>query len=91
MTNTEDVTGGKSIAIWSQSNSDVSAVNSLVAFYDIHGIKGEAILLFCPVHHTRKFKNGIQIKLLKKISRNDCQTVSKLLPEVLNRLSRFLR
>jgi hypothetical protein len=33
----------KLIALWSQSISDVSAVNSLVAFYDIHGRKGEVL------------------------------------------------
>jgi hypothetical protein len=36
-----DVTGGKPIAVWSQSNSGVSAINALVAFYDIHGRKRE--------------------------------------------------
>jgi hypothetical protein len=34
------VTGGKPIAAWSQSISGVSAVNPLVAFYDIHRWKG---------------------------------------------------
>jgi hypothetical protein len=38
--NTADVTGGKPIAILSQSISGVSAV-SLVAFYDIYGRKRE--------------------------------------------------
>jgi hypothetical protein len=37
MSNTADVTGGKPIAILSQSISDVSVVNPLVAFYNIHG------------------------------------------------------
>jgi hypothetical protein len=36
MRNLADVTGGKPIAVQSQSISDVSAVNSLVAFYEIH-------------------------------------------------------
>jgi hypothetical protein len=42
MGNIADVTGGKSIAVRLQSHlySDVSAVNPLVAFYDIHGRKG---------------------------------------------------
>jgi hypothetical protein len=51
-----DVTGGKTIAVLLQSISAVSAINPLVAFYDIHGGKREAplsILLFCPGHHTR--------------------------------------
>jgi hypothetical protein len=46
------VTGGKPIAILLQSISGVSAINHLVAFYDIHGRKRGAILLFCPGHHT---------------------------------------
>jgi hypothetical protein len=52
-TNTTDVPGGKPIAVWSQSISDVSAVNFLVAFYDIHGRKGE-VLLFCYVPDTTR-------------------------------------
>jgi hypothetical protein len=39
--NTADVTGSKPIAIWSQSLSGVSAINPLVAFYDIHGRKNK--------------------------------------------------
>jgi hypothetical protein len=53
MKNTADVTGGKSIAVLLHSISGVSAINPLVAFYDIHGGKRGAILLFCPGHHTR--------------------------------------
>jgi hypothetical protein len=34
MINTAEVTGGKPIAVWSQSTSGVSAINTLVAFYD---------------------------------------------------------
>jgi hypothetical protein len=45
MRNTADVTGGKLIAVPSQTISDVSAVNPLVAFNDIHERKGE---LFFP-------------------------------------------
>jgi hypothetical protein len=44
MKKTADVTGGKPIAILLQSISDVSAINSLVAFYDIHG--GKRVVLF---------------------------------------------
>jgi hypothetical protein len=39
MKNTADVAGGKPIAVLLQSISDVSAINPLVAFYDIHGGK----------------------------------------------------
>jgi hypothetical protein len=49
---TADMTGDKSIAVCSQSISGASAVNPLAAFYDIHGRKRGAILLFCPGHHT---------------------------------------
>jgi hypothetical protein len=41
MRNTADVTGGKPIAVWLQSISGVSAINPLVAFYDIQGGKRE--------------------------------------------------
>jgi hypothetical protein len=51
MSNTADVTGGKPVAVWSQSTSGVSAINPLVAFYDIDGRKGE-VLLFCFVPDT---------------------------------------
>jgi hypothetical protein len=37
MKNTADVTGGKPIAVLLKSLSGVSAINLLVAFYDIHG------------------------------------------------------
>jgi hypothetical protein len=37
MRNTADVTGGKPIAVLLQSISGVSAINPLVAFYDIYG------------------------------------------------------
>jgi hypothetical protein len=45
-----DVTGGKPIAVWSQPNSGVSAVNPLVAFYDIHGRKREVLLFYFVPH-----------------------------------------
>jgi hypothetical protein len=51
MRNTIDVPGGKPIAVWSYSISGVSAINSLVAFYDIHGRK-EELLFFCSVPDT---------------------------------------
>jgi hypothetical protein len=51
---TVDVTGGKPIAVLMQSISGVSAINPLVAFYDIHGGKRGAILIFWPGHHTRQ-------------------------------------
>jgi hypothetical protein len=44
MKKTADVTGGKPIAILLQSISDISAINPLVAFYNIHG--GKRVVLF---------------------------------------------
>jgi hypothetical protein len=46
---TADMTGGKPIAVLLLSISGVSAINPLVAFYDIHGGKGEVIFFsFVP-------------------------------------------
>jgi hypothetical protein len=41
MKNTADVTGGKPIAVWLQFTSGGSAINRLVAFYDIYGRKAD--------------------------------------------------
>jgi hypothetical protein len=49
--NTLDVTGGKLIAVWSQSISGVTAVGPLVAFNDISG-RRVAIPFFCPENYT---------------------------------------
>jgi hypothetical protein len=46
-------TKSKSIAVKSQFISGLSAVNRLVAFYDIHGRKRE-VLFFCFVPHTTR-------------------------------------
>jgi hypothetical protein len=54
MSNTADVTGGKSIAVWSQSISGTNAINPLDAFYDPWKKERGAVLLFCPGHHTRR-------------------------------------
>jgi hypothetical protein len=49
MRNTADVIGGKPIAVLLQSISDISAINPLVAFYDIHGGKREVLFFkFVP-------------------------------------------
>jgi hypothetical protein len=54
--------GGKPIAVWSQSISDVSAVNSLVPFYDIHERKKKVLLFyFVPVttrDNNTKYNNN---------------------------------
>jgi hypothetical protein len=46
MSSTADVTGGKPIAVWSQSISGVNAIYPLVAFYNIHGRKREVLFYF---------------------------------------------
>jgi hypothetical protein len=65
------VTGGKPIAVLLQPISSVSAINPLVAFYDIHGGKRE-VLLFCPGHHivhtTLQKKNTLHIFRLSEIN-----------------------
>jgi hypothetical protein len=53
MKDNADVTGGKPIAVLLQSISDVSAINPLVAFYDIHGGKRE-VLFFSFVPDTTR-------------------------------------
>jgi hypothetical protein len=53
MRNTADVTGGKPIAVRSQSISGVSAVNPLVALRHPRKKGRGAVLFFCPGHHTR--------------------------------------
>jgi hypothetical protein len=46
MKNTADVTGGNPIAVFLQSITGVSAINPLVAFYDIHGGKREVLFFY---------------------------------------------
>jgi hypothetical protein len=53
MNNTADVTSAKSIAVFLQSISGVSAINSLVAFYDIHGRKKEVLFFYFVPDTTR--------------------------------------
>jgi hypothetical protein len=53
MRNTTDVTGGKLIAVLLQSISGVSAINPLIAFYDIHGGKREALFFYFIPDTTR--------------------------------------
>jgi hypothetical protein len=52
MRNTADVTGGKPIAVLLQSISGVSAINPLVAFYDIYG--GKRVLFLYYVQDTTR-------------------------------------
>jgi hypothetical protein len=53
MSNTADVTGGKPIAVLLQSIPGVSAINPLVAFYDIHGGKREVLFFYFVTDTTR--------------------------------------
>jgi hypothetical protein len=53
MRNIADVTRGKPIAVFLQSVSGVSAVNPLVAFYDIHGGKREVLFFYFVPDTTR--------------------------------------
>jgi hypothetical protein len=53
MRNTVDVTGGKPIAALLQYILGLSAINPLVAFYDIHGGKREMLFFYC-VADTRQ-------------------------------------
>jgi hypothetical protein len=54
MKNTADVTAGKPIAALMQSFLGVSAINPLVAFYDIHGGKREVLFLYFASDTTRE-------------------------------------
>jgi hypothetical protein len=52
MGTTADVIGGKPIAVLLQCISGVSAINSLVAFYDIHEEKREVLFFYFVPHET---------------------------------------
>jgi hypothetical protein len=53
MRNTADITGGKPIAVLLQSISGVSAMNPLVALYNIHGEKTQVLLFYFVPDPTR--------------------------------------
>jgi hypothetical protein len=53
MRNTADVTGGKPIVVLLQSISGVSAINPIVAFYDIYGGKREVLFFYFVPDTTR--------------------------------------
>jgi hypothetical protein len=55
MRKSADVTGGKLIVVLLQSILDVSAINPLVAFYDIHGRKREMLFFYIVPDTTREF------------------------------------
>jgi hypothetical protein len=65
MRNTADVIGGKPIAVLLQSISGVSAINPLVAFYNIHGGKREMLFFYFVPDTTRdtsftRIKNNLK-------------------------------
>jgi hypothetical protein len=64
MSNTADVTGGKPIAVCSQSISGVKAINSIVAFYDIHGKKREVLFFYFVSDTTRDENETLQLGIL---------------------------
>jgi hypothetical protein len=47
------VTGGKPIAVLLQSISGVSAINPLVAFYEIHGGKRQVLFFYFVLDATQ--------------------------------------
>jgi hypothetical protein len=53
MKNAANVTGGKPIAVLLQFISGVSAINPLVAFYDIRGGKREVLFFYFVLDTTR--------------------------------------
>jgi hypothetical protein len=57
MWNTADVTGGKPIAVLLQSISGVSAINHLIAFYDIHEGKREVLFFYFVPDTTRDYRD----------------------------------
>jgi hypothetical protein len=61
MKNTADVTGGKPIAVSLQSISGVSAINPLVAFYDIRGGKREMLFFYFVPDTTRDIYSRVYI------------------------------
>jgi hypothetical protein len=69
--NTADVIGGKPIAVLLQSISGVSAVNPLVAFYDIHGGKREVLFFYFVPDTTRDYISALPYQLVNQSEGND--------------------
>jgi hypothetical protein len=63
MRNTANVTGGKPIAVLLQPISSVSAINPLVAFYDIHGGKSEVLFFYFVPDTTREISGHFEIEI----------------------------
>jgi hypothetical protein len=72
MRNSAEVTGGKPIAVLLQSISGVSAINHLVAFYDIHGGKRAMLFFyFVPVSFILQSKLVLEMENTVKISHSE--------------------
>jgi hypothetical protein len=68
MRNTAEVTGGNPIGVLLQSISGVSAINPLVAFYDIHGGKREVLFFYFVPDTSRDV--CLDIKIYKKLNKS---------------------
>jgi hypothetical protein len=77
MRNTANVTVGKPIAVLLQSISGVSAINTLVAFCDIHGGKRE-VLFFYFVPDTTRDMTRLAIEKAAFLNINDINDISFL-------------
>jgi hypothetical protein len=77
MRNTADVTGGKPIAVLLLSISGVSAINPLVAFYDIHGGKREKLFFYFVPDTTRDQRHKIKITLAIYFNRHVNEVINK--------------
>jgi hypothetical protein len=60
------VIGGKPIAVLLQSISEVSAINPLVAFYDIHGGKRKVLFFYFVPDTTRDLYKNLGTPIVRK-------------------------
>jgi hypothetical protein len=65
MTNTADMTNGKPIAVWSPI-SGVSAINPLVAFYEIFERKGVVLIFYFIPDITRYLRDAYVLLIFGK-------------------------
>jgi hypothetical protein len=84
MRNTADVTGGKLIAVLLQSISGVSAINPLVAFYDIHGGKREVLFFYFVPDTTRDEMVDMFLILLLEFPLLTSQRLTKYMSSTLS-------
>jgi hypothetical protein len=66
MRKTADVTGGKPMAVLLQSISGISAINPLVAFYDIHGGKREVLFFYFLYIYFTQYPTNYVVELISK-------------------------